>query len=275
MGNGAEEFEMAGRVQDKVALVTGAGSVGPGYGNGKASAVLLAREGASVFAVDINDDAVMETKHLIEEEGGTCQAYVGDVSKSATVAEMIGACTGAFGRIDILHNNVGGSAPGGPVEMPEEVWDRQMDHNLKHVYLVCKAVLPIMEAQGKGAIVNMSSVAALSYTGAHHIAYDATKAAIIRFSQAVAMQYADKGIRCNTVIPGQMHTPLVEARLAGDRAGGDVERIIRERNERVPMGHMGDAWDVAYAVLYLASDEAKYVTGTQILVDGGLTLKCD
>lgn len=266
---------MAGRVQDKVALVTGAGSVGPGFGNGKASAVLLAREGATVFAADINEDAVMETKSLIEKEGGTCHAYVGDVSKSETVAGMISACTDAFGRIDILHNNVGGSAPGGPVEMPEEVWDRQMDHNLKHVYLVCKAVLPIMEAQGKGAIVNMSSVAALSYTGAHHIAYDATKAAIIRFSQAVAMQYADKGIRCNTVIPGQMHTPLVEARLAGDRAGGDVERIIRERNERVPMGHMGDGWDVAYAVLYLASDEAKYVTGTQILVDGGLTLKSD
>lgn len=264
---------MAGRVQDKVALVTGAGSVGPGWGNGKASAALLAREGATVFAADINEDAVMETKRLIEEEGGTCHAHVGDVSKSETVAEMIAACTSAFGRIDILHNNVGGSAPGGPVEMPEDVWDRQMDHNLKHVYLVCKAVLPIMEAQGKGAIVNMSSVAALSYTGAHHIAYDATKAAIIRFSQSVAIQYADKGIRCNTVIPGQMHTPLVEFRLAGDRAGGDVERIIRERNERVPMGHMGDAWDVAYAVLYLASDEAKYVTGTEILVDGGLTLK--
>jgi NAD(P)-dependent dehydrogenase (short-subunit alcohol dehydrogenase family) len=264
---------MAGRVQDKVALVTGAGSVGPGWGNGKASAALLAREGATVFAADINEDAVMETKRLIEEEGGTCHAHVGDVSKSETVAEMVSACTSAFGRIDILHNNVGGSAPGGPVEMPEDVWDRQMDHNLKHVYLVCKAVLPIMETQGKGAIVNMSSVAALSYTGAHHIAYDATKAAIIRFSQSVAIQYADKGVRCNTVIPGQMHTPLVEFRLAGDRAGGDVERIIRERNERVPMGHMGDAWDVAYAVLYLASDEAKYVTGTEILVDGGLTLK--
>lgn len=264
---------MAGRVQDKVALVTGAGSVGPGWGNGKASAALLAREGATVFAADINEDAVMETKRLIEEEGGTCHAHVGDVSNSETVAEMVSACTSAFGRIDILHNNVGGSAPGGPVEMPEDVWDRQMDHNLKHVYLVCKAVLPIMEAQGKGAIVNMSSVAALSYTGAHHIAYDATKAAIIRFSQSVAIQYADKGVRCNTVIPGQMHTPLVEFRLAGDRAGGDVERIIRERNERVPMGHMGDAWDVAYAVLYLASDEAKYVTGTEILVDGGLTLK--
>jgi len=264
---------MAGRVQDKVALVTGAGSVGPGWGNGKASAVLMAREGAKVFAVDINPDAAEETRRIINEEGGTCVAHVADVTKAETVAAMVDACMSAFGRIDILHNNVGGSAPGGPVEMPEEVWDRQMNHNLKHVYLVSRAVLPIMEKQGKGAIVNMSSVAALSYTGAHHIAYDATKAAIIRFSQAVAMQYAARGVRCNTLIPGQMHTPLVEARLAKDRAGGDVERIIRERNERVPMGHMGDGWDVAYAVLYLASDEAKYVTGTEILVDGGLTLK--
>jgi NAD(P)-dependent dehydrogenase (short-subunit alcohol dehydrogenase family) len=266
---------MAGRVQDKVALVTGAGSVGPGWGNGKASAVLMAREGAKVFAVDIDRDAAEETRRIIGEEGGTCQALVADVTNADATAKMVDACMSAFGRIDILHNNVGGSAPGGPVEMTEEVWDRQMNHNLKHVYLVTRQVLPIMEKQGKGSIVNMSSVAALSYTGAHHIAYDVTKAAIIRFSQAVAMQYAAKGIRCNTVIPGQMHTPLVEARLARDRAAGDVERIIRERNQRVPMGHMGDGWDVAYAVLYLASDEAKYVTGTEILVDGGLTLKSD
>lgn len=266
---------MAGRVQDKIALVTGAGAVGPGWGNGKASAVLMAREGAKVFAVDLNPDAVAETCGIIEAEGGECHAHVADVTSTEAVTAMVNACTDRFGRIDILHNNVGGSAPGGPVEMPEEVWDRQMDHNLKHVYLTCKQVLPIMEAQGKGAIVNMSSVAALSFTGAHHIAYASTKAAIIRFSQAVAIQYAAKGVRCNTVIPGQMHTPLVEHRLADARAGGDVERLIRERNERCPMGHMGDAWDVAYAVLYLASDEAKYVTGTEILVDGGLTLKSD
>lgn len=266
---------MAGRVQDKIALVTGAGAVGPGWGNGKASAVLMAREGAKVFAVDLNPDAVAETCGIIEEEGGECQAHVADVTSTDAVEAMVTACTDRFGPIDILHNNVGGSAPGGPVEMAEEVWDRQMDHNLKHVYLACKQVLPIMEAQGKGAIVNMSSVAALSFTGAHHIAYASTKAAIIRFSQAVAIQYAAKGIRCNTVIPGQMHTPLVEHRLAAARTGGDVERLIRERNNRCPMGHMGDAWDVAYAVLYLASDEAKYVTGTEILVDGGLTLKSD
>jgi NAD(P)-dependent dehydrogenase (short-subunit alcohol dehydrogenase family) len=266
---------MSGRVQDKVALVTGAGSVGPGWGNGKASAALLAREGARVFAVDIDPGAVEETRRIIAEEGGECTAHVADVTKSDAVTAMIKACLDSYNRIDILHNNVGGSAPGGPVEMTEEVWDRQMAHNLKHVYLVCKYVLPVMEAQGNGAIVNMSSVAALSYTGAHHIAYAATKAAILRFSEAVAIQYAAKGVRCNTVVPGQMHTPLVEHRLARDRAGGDVERLIRDRNARVPMGHMGDAWDVAYAVLYLASDEAKYVTGTRIVVDGGLTLKSD
>lgn len=197
---------MAGRVQDKVALVTGAGSVGPGWGNGKASAVLMAREGARIFAVDINPDAAEETRRIIGEEGGACRSHVADVTTAGAVEAMVDACMGAFGRIDILHNNVGGSAPGGPVEMPEEVWDRQISHNLKHVYLVTRQVLPIMEKQGKGTIVNMSSVAALSYTGAHHIAYDATKAAIIRFSQAVAMQYAAKGIRCNTVIPGQMHS---------------------------------------------------------------------
>ena len=266
---------MAGRVKDKVALVTGAGSVGPGWGNGKAAAVLMAREGAKIFAVDINADAVEETRRIIEDEGGDCHSHVTDVTASESVGAMVQACTNAYGQIDILHNNVGGSAPGGPVEMPEEVWDRQMSHNLKHVYLVSKEVLPVMEAQGKGAIVNMSSVAALSFTGAHHIAYDATKAAIIRFTQSVAIQYAAKGVRCNVVIPGQMHTPLVEHRLAGDRAGGDAEKLIQERNARCPMGHMGDAWDVAYAVLYLASDEAKYVTGTSILVDGGLTLKSD
>ena len=264
---------MAGRVQDKVALVTGAGSVGPGWGNGKASAVLMAREGAKIFASDINRDAVEETKGLIEAEGGTCHAHVGDVTKAEPVADLVQACRDAYGRIDILHNNVGGSAPGGAADMSEEVWDRQMDHNLKHVFLVTKQVLPIMEAQGKGAIVNMSSVAGMTYAGAHHIAYATTKAAIMRFSKAVAIEYADKGIRCNTVVPGLMHTPMVEARLAHDRAGGDVEKLIRDRNARVPMGFMGDGWDIAYAVLFLASDEAKYITGTEILIDGGLTLK--
>lgn len=266
---------MSGRLQDRVAIVTGAGAVGPGWGNGKATAVLFAREGARVFAVDINEAAAAETKGIVDDEGGTCVAHRADVTRSAEVKAMVDACLAVFGRIDVLHNNVGGSAPGGPVEMAEEVWEAQMDHNLKHVFLACKHVLPVMERQGKGVIVNVASTSGIRFTGAYNCAYSASKAGVIQFSRVVALQYAKKGIRCNTVVPGQVHTPLVEARLAHQRAGGDVERLIRERNARIPMGFMGSAWDVAYAALFLACDESRYVTATEIVVDGGLTAKCD
>jgi NAD(P)-dependent dehydrogenase (short-subunit alcohol dehydrogenase family) len=266
---------MAGRLRDKVAIVTGAGSAGPGWGNGKATSVLFAREGASVFAVDIDAAAADETRAIIEGEGGACAVHRADVTDEAAVEAMVAACLDAFGRIDILHNNVGGSAPGGAASMTKETWDRQMDHNLNHVFLACRHVLPVMERQGGGAIVNVASVSGIRWTGSWHIAYDAAKAALIRFSKVVALEYAKKGIRCNTVVPGQMHTPLVEARLARDRTDGDVAALIASRDARVPMGKQGDAWDVAYAAVYLASDEAKYVTATEIVVDGGLTAKCD
>src|SRR3546814_541457 len=184
------------------------------------------------------------------------------------------ACVDRFGRIDVLHNNVGGSAPGGPVEMTEEVWDRQMDHNLRNVYLTCKHVLPIMEKQGAGAIVNIASVAGMRHIGTNIAAYAASKAGLIQFGKAVALQYAKRGIRCNTVVPGLMHTPLVQHRLAGERGGGDYEKLVAQRDAQVPMGRMGDAWDVAHAALFLASDEAKYITATEIVVAGGLTEKC-
>ena len=266
---------MAGRLKNKVAIVTGAGSAGPGWGNGKATAVLFAREGASVFAVDINAAAADETRAIIEGEGGACAVHQADVTDETAVEAIVAACLDAFGRIDILHNNVGGSAPGGAASMTKETWDRQMDHNLNHVFLACRHVLPVMERQGGGAIVNVASVSGIRWTGSWHIAYDAAKAALIRFSKVVALEYAKKGIRCNTVVPGQMHTPLVEARLARDRTDGDVAALIASRDARIPMGKQGDAWDVAYAALYLASDEAKYVTATEIVVDGGLTAKCD
>ncbi len=264
------------RLKDKVALVTGAGSVGPGWGNGKAMAVLFAREGAAVFCVDRDADAATATVALIEGEGGRASAHVADVTDAAQVASMVAACHEVFGGIHVLVNNVGGSAPGGPVEMDEAVWDRQMDHNLKHVYLVTKAVLPLMEAGGGGAVVNLGSIAGLRHIGYDHAAYAAAKAGIVQFTRAVAVQYAARGVRLNTVIPGLMHTPLVEARLAtqrGDGSAEEVARIIAERDAAVPMGKMGDAWDVAHAALFLASDEAKYVTGTEILVDGGLSVK--
>ena len=188
------------------------------------------------------------------------------------VEGAVRACADRFGRVDILVNNVGGSHPGSAVDMPEEVWDRQIDFNLKTAFLGCKYVLPHMLAQRSGAIVNLSSVAGLRIlAGRSHVAYTASKAGIVAFSKSVAITHAKDGIRCNTVIPGLMHTPLVEARLVGQLGANDAAALIERRHAQVPMGHMGDAWDIAHAVRFLVSDEAKYVTATEIVVDGGLT----
>jgi NAD(P)-dependent dehydrogenase (short-subunit alcohol dehydrogenase family) len=258
------------RLREKVAIVTGAGSVGPGYGNGKAIAVVFAREGAKVLAVDRMAAAAEEPRALIEAAGGTCATHVADVTRADEVAAMVEACTARFGRLDILVNNVGGSEPGGPADMPEETWRRQLDFNLTSMYLCCKHAIPALERGGGGAIVNISSVAGHRHIGNHHVAYAAAKAGLQQFSRSAAVQYAAKGIRFNVVTPGLMHTPLVEQRLSSQYAGGDLAALIEKRHRQVPMGRMGDGFDVAYAALYLASDEARYVTGAEIVVDGGL-----
>jgi len=175
----------------------------------------------------------------------------------------------------VLMNNVGGSAPGGPVEMSEEVFDAQVDFNLKSVFLTCKHVIPVMERQGGGAIVNMASASGIRWSGSAQVAYAATKAGVIQFSRVVAVQYAPKKIRVNSIIPGQMHTPMVEARLAKQRTGGDVSAILKQRLSRIPIGFAGDGRDTANAALFLASDEARFITGTEIVVDGGMTARCD
>lgn len=256
----------------KVAVVTGAGSVGPGWGNGKATAVLLARQGAAVFAIDLEPEAVAETRRLIEDEGGTCLSHRCDMLSSDQVEAAMAACRDRLGRLDLLVNNVGGSQPGGPADMPEEVWDRQIDFNLKTAFLGCKHALPIMEAGGGGAVVNISSIAGLRMGAARvHSAYSASKAGIIGFSKSVAMAYAGRGIRCNTVVPGLMHTPLVEHRLVRQLGANDAEALIAKRHASVPMGRMGSGWDVAHAALFLLSDEAGHITGTEIVVDGGIS----
>ena len=266
---------MSGRLQDRVAIVAGAGCVGPGWGNGRATAVRFAEEGAKIFAVDLKPDSVAETVERVEAVGGEIVVQQCDVTDGASVAVMTQACVARFGRIDVLVNNVGGSARGGPVEMSEEVWDAQVDYNLKSVFLTLKYVLPVMEAQQKGAVVNVASSSGLRWTGSAQVAYAATKAGVIQMSRVVAVQFAPKGIRVNTVIPGQLHTPMVEARLAHQRAGGDVEALLASRQERIPLGFMGDGRDTANAALYLASDEARFVTGAEIVVDGGMTVRCD
>ncbi|MBO0756335.1 MAG: SDR family oxidoreductase [Bradyrhizobiaceae bacterium] len=266
---------MAGRLQDRVAIITGAGCVGPGWGNGRATAVLFAREGAKILAVDTSASAMDETLDRVRQLGGLIEPHICDVTDGASVAVMVDACCRHFDRIDILVNNVGGSAAGGPVELAEAAWDAQVDSNLKSVFLTCKHVLPVMETQRSGVIVNTSSASAIRWTGAAQVAYAATKAGVIQFSRVVAVQYASKGIRVNTVIPGQLHTPMVEARLAGQRTGGDVEALLKQRVARIPLGFMGDGRDTAHAVLFLASDEARFITGTEIIVDGGMTARCD
>jgi NAD(P)-dependent dehydrogenase (short-subunit alcohol dehydrogenase family) len=257
----------------KVAIVTGAGSVGPGWGNGKATATLLARQGAALFLVDINQAAAEETRGIIEAEHGTCAVHCCDMTQSADVAAMVQACVARFGKLDVLVNNVGGSAPGDPVSMTEEVWDR-IDANLKTAFLGCKYAIPEMLKQGKGAIVNIASVAGMRNdfgSGRNHVGYSASKAGVIQLSRSTAGAYAKQGIRVNTVVPGLMHTPLVETRLAKTVGNNDLAALIEARHRAVPMGRMGDAWDVAHAVLFLASDEARYITATEIIVDGGLT----
>ena len=266
---------MSGRLQNRIAIVTGAGSVGPGWGNGRATCVRFAEEGAKIFAIDRDPDKTAETVERVLAVGGEIVTYQCDVTSNESVAAMVKACVDRFGRIDVLVNNVGGSAHGGPVDMPEEVWDAQVDYNLKSVFLTCKHVLPIMERQKSGAIINVASTSGIRFTGAFQVGYAATKAGVIQLSRVVAVQYAAKGIRVNTVVPGQLHTPMVEARLARQRAGGDVKALLEQRQKRIPIGFMGDGRDTANAALFLASDEARFITGTEIVVDGGMTVRCD
>jgi NAD(P)-dependent dehydrogenase (short-subunit alcohol dehydrogenase family) len=265
---------MVDRLADKVAIVTGSGSIGPGWGNGKAMSVLFAREGARVFGVDLDGAAVAETANLIGAEGGTFRAYVADVSRGDQVAATVEACLGTFGRIDVLVNNVGIAMVGGPKELDEAAWDRIMGINLKSVFLTCRHVLPLMEARGSGAIVNNASIAALGWCGVNYGFYAATKGAIVSMTRSIAIQFARAGIRANCVLPGLMNTPLVhKALITVYGEDGDLDTLIRVRDSQCPTGKMGDAWDTAYAALYLASDEAKYVTGTELVVDGGLSVR--
>ena len=262
---------MGDRVTDKVAIVTGAGSAGPGWGNGKAAAVLYAREGARVLAVDIDPAAAEETRRIVADEGGTCSAAQVDVTDADAVRGMVAHAIDRYGRIDILHNNVGITEVGGPEEISEEAWERLLTTNVTSMFLTCKHCIPHMVRQGGGAIVNISSISSIRYTGYPSVSYNASKGAVNQLTQSIALQYADRGIRANCVLPGLMHTPMIERYITG--AYGSREEMIRRRDATVPMKRMGTAWDVAYAALFLASDEARYITGAQLVVDGGVTCK--
>lgn len=266
---------MTDRLKDKVAIITGAGSVGAGWGNGRASAVLFAREGARIVAVDLNPDSLQQTVDLVRNEGGEITPFTCDVTDSKQVLSLMNEAKDRYGRLDILVNNVGGSDKGGATDLDEARWQRQLDYNLTSVYLTTRHVVPVMKEQGAGAIVNTSSTSGIRWTGAAQIGYASAKAAVIQFSKVAAVEYAPDGIRVNTVVPGQLHTPMVEARLARQRAGGDVAGLLEERLRRIPLGFAGDGRDTANAALFLASDEARFITGTEIIVDGGMSARCD
>lgn len=272
-------FPIYPSLRNKVALVTGIGQVGltntTTWGNGAATARLLSHNGVKIFGCDLNLTAAERTRDRLLAEQPTSAIHVVpcDVTSTEQVTAMVDACIAQFGRIDILVNNVGMTAPGDPGTMSEEIWDAQIALNLKSVFLVCRAVLPIMERQGSGAIVNNASITALRYIGKPQIGYAAAKAAVLQYTVHAGVMYAGKGIRVNAVVPGIMFTPLVENLLAGEKA---EEREVGERivaaGRNVPAGRMGSSEDVAGAVAFLVSDSAKYVVGHALVVDGGSIL---
>ncbi|MBE0691858.1 MAG: SDR family oxidoreductase [Aquamicrobium sp.] len=258
---------MSGRLKGKSAIVFGAGSSGPGWGNGKAAAVAYAREGARVACVDLVAGAAAETAAIIRGEGGTALALAADVTDLASVRNAVAEVADAFGGIDVLHNNVGVTHMGGPVELDEEKFQAALDLNIGPVYRTAKAVLPYMIEAGGGAIVNISSLAAIRYVGYPYFAYYATKAAVNQATVALAMQYARSGIRANCIMPGLIDTPLIYKQISGQYASAD--EMVAARNAMVPLGRMGTAWDVAAAAVFLASDDARFITGVCLPVDGG------
>lgn len=272
------EKRHVGRLEGKVAIIGGAGTSAPGMSIGKATSVHFAREGAKVFAVDRNLDAAEEVCELIREEGFEAVPHQADLSKQDEIDNMVAACMARFGRIDVLDHNVGIGEPAGPVELAVEDWDRVFDLNCRGLFLACKAVLPHMVRQGSGSIVAISSVAGLRYPGFPHMAYGVSKAALAHLMRYVALQYARQNIRANTVVPGLVDTPRI-ARLSTtwaeretDDAAQAFDEARRARDEMCPMGHTASPWDIAFAAAFLASDEARYITATELVVDGGVSV---
>ena len=261
-----------GRLENKIAIVVGGGQTpGATIGNGRATALRFAQEGASVLVVDKRMDSAEETVAKIEAEGGRASAFAADVTIEEQCEGLVSACVERYERIDVLHNNVGiGTGDGGPTKMRVEVWDKIFDTNLKSIMMICKHALPILRGQGSGAITNISSIAAVCSVGI--VAYKTSKAALNAFTQSLATGNARYGIRANVIMPGLMNTPMaIEGNVA---AGQDREELIARRNASVPLGgQMGTAWDVANAALFLASDEAKFITGVCLAVDGGQSAK--
>jgi NAD(P)-dependent dehydrogenase (short-subunit alcohol dehydrogenase family) len=254
---------MGSRLQGKVAIVTGGGSRAEGIGNGRATAILFAREGARVLVLDQNLEAAAETVAMIDVEGGEALPLSTDVTSFEACGQAVDLALSAWGRLDILHNNVGIEGAGTILETDEAMWDHVWMVNTKSMMLMSKSAIPAMIDSGGGAIVNISSISALRPRGL--TPYTVSKGAVIALTSALAIDHASKGIRVNCIVPGPMYTPMVTFE------GMDPE--VRERRRKAsPLGIEGTGWDIANAAVYLASDEARYVTGIVLPVDGGVSL---
>lgn len=257
------------RLKDKVAIVVGAGQTpGDTIGNGRATSLLFAREGARVMLVDRDLKSAGETEAMIRDEGGQCLAFEADITREPDCAALARKCVETWNRIDILHNNVGiGGGDAGPTHLTQEAWDEIFDVNLKAMWLTCKHVLPLMREQRSGAIINLSSAAAVCSVGM--VAYKVSKAGVNALTHSLAMGNAKYNIRVNALMPGLMNTPMAIEGISRARRIPKQE-LIRARDQQVPLGgKMGTAWDTAYAALFLASDEARFITGVVLPVDGG------
>lgn len=260
---------MAGRLQDKVAVVIGAGSIGTEPSNGSAAALIFAREGAAVLSVDVSPAAAQRTADQIEARGGRASAFQADVADTAQIDAAIAAAIGRYGRIDVLHYNVGIEAFGELIEVTDESWDRVFDINLRGAMAAARAVVPHMMERKSGSIINVSSIASLRWSAMQFLSYNVSKAALNRMTKVVARQYAPHNVRCNVILPGLIDTPHARALF---RTEAERAEAMKARDARCPMGRQGTPEDIAMAALFLASDESRYVTGLELVVDGGITL---
>lgn len=257
----------------RVVFVAGGGSAGPGWSIGRAACVTYARLGARVCVADRDAASAEETTALIQTEGGEAATFIGDVALEDDVQRLFAEATARFGAIDVLHHNVGIGKTGGPMETSAEDLDRIHAVNVRSLLLCAQQVLPGMAERGRGSIIAISSVAGMRYVGYPHLAYSVTKAAVAQFTRMVAQQYAAQGVRANTVVPGLIDTPRIAGTVAKMFSGTSLDEARAARARQVPTGRMGTAWDVAHACAFLASDAAAYITGTELVVDGGLTGK--